>query len=46
MPGFVNDLACGLIDPGDRHPLRRCTNELDGFLQVPDCFIDFIVDNG
>lgn len=45
MTGFFNSLVSGLIDPGDWHPLRRCTDELNGFLQVPDCFIDFVVDN-
>lgn len=38
-------LGRGLIDPGDRDPLRGCAHELNGFLQVSDCFINFIVDN-
>lgn len=38
-------LGGGLIDPGDRDPLRGCAHELDGFLQMSDCLINLIVDN-
>lgn len=42
---LLNSLLPGLVDPGDRDPLGGCTHKLDGFLQVPDGFIDLIVDN-
>lgn len=41
----LNSLIPGLVDPGDWDPLGGCTHELDGFLQVPDGFINLIVDN-
>ena len=44
--GRGGGLGCRSVDPGHRDPLAGGAHQINGLLQVPDGFIDLVVDNG